>query len=76
MADSNLSNPLGFIDKRRTQGSTSIVLGTPANYTGVTQMRTRLAAINGAYYTAARLNSMTENDMTYALRLADDAAGM
>ena len=31
-------------------------------------MRTRLAALNGAYYTAARLNNMTRNDMVYALR--------
>lgn len=35
-------------------------------------MRTRLAAINGSYYTSARLNQMSDNDMVYALRVNDD----
>lgn len=68
---------LGFTDKRRTQGhSTAEAVGTAANYASVTAMRTRLAAINGTYFTTARLNAMTENDMTYAIRQNDDAAGI
>ena len=34
-------------------------------------MRNRLSAIDGGFYTPARLNSMTYNDMVYAIRLAD-----
>lgn len=40
--------------------------------TDIQSMRDRLTAINGTYYTAARLNNMTYNDMVYAIRLADD----
>lgn len=67
---------LGFTDKRSTQAQTTLPVGTVANYATVNAMRTRLAAINGAYFTTARLNAMNENDLTYALRLADDAAGI
>jgi len=38
------------------------------NFNQLQAMRTRLAALN-AYYTTAVLNSMTFNDMVYALRL-------
>lgn len=48
-------------------------LGTPANYVSITAMRTRLAAISGTYYTTAMLDSMTVNDMVFALRNHDDA---
>lgn len=37
----------------------------------ITAMRTRLAAIDAAFYTAAKLNTMTMNDMIYAIRLND-----
>lgn len=37
-------------------------------------MRERLAAIDAGYYTAARLNNMTMNDMVYAIRRNDDSA--
>lgn len=76
MADSDIGELAGFVDKRRVKGQTGSSLATSGNYDSVGTMRTRLAAINGTYYTTARLNSMTENDMVYALRLADDAAGI
>lgn len=76
MADSDLGELAGFVDKRRVKGQTGSALATSGNYDSVGAMRTRLAAVNGAYYTTARLNSMTENDMVYALRQADDAAGI
>jgi len=38
------------------------------NFNTLAAMRTRLTALN-AYYTAAVLNSMTYNDMVYALRV-------
>lgn len=74
----------GFIDKRRGANFSSATqalhggssLGTPGNYDNINVMRTRLAVINAAYYTAARLDTMSENDMIYALRSADDAASI
>lgn len=69
---------LGFIDRRRTTSpaiaATSI--GTIANYGSITALRTRLAAISGASFTAARLDTMTINDMIYALKINDDALGI
>lgn len=68
MADKQIGPiDLGFTSRN---GST---VATPANYASVAAMKTRLAAINGTSYTAARLNSMTINDMVYALRLNDDS---
>jgi hypothetical protein len=75
MAEVQQGNFLGVVDKRRVPGQSTINLATPANYASVSAMRTRLIAINPTYYTTARLNAMTVNDMVYALRLADDAAG-
>lgn len=79
MAEYDVEPNMGFADKRKLGRVTAVNasnLGTPANYASISAKRTRLAAINGAYYTTSRLNQMTENDMDYALRLADDAAGM
>ena len=67
---------LGFVDKRRTQGATSGSVGTPANYADVGALRSRLNTINSTLYSAANLDKMTANDMVYAVRLNDDAAGI
>lgn len=67
------------IDKRRSASSTfasTTPIATPANYASISALRTRLAAINGAYYTAAVLDVLTVNDMQYAIRLNDDVAGI
>lgn len=42
--------------------------GSP-NFNSLGVMRTRLATINGTYYTTAVLAQMTYNDMVYALRV-------
>jgi hypothetical protein len=42
---------------------------TSANYADIGTLRARLIAIG---YTAASLDKMNENDMIYAVRLADD----
>lgn len=80
MADLNLggfnSFP-AFVDKRRHRGATGAdVIGTPANYATISAAKTRLNAVSATSYTAARMNTMTKNDLVYALRLADDAAGI
>ncbi len=41
------------------------------DYSDITALRARLTAIDAGFYTAARLNTLTFNDMVYAVRLAD-----
>lgn len=78
MANLDINNPIGVIDKRVGRGSTGANgLAEYANLGSIAGMRTRLAAIDGTYFTAARLDLMTENDMVYALRVRSaDAAGI
>lgn len=78
MADTERELEFGFVDKRNVQGAVASAGTTDssANYNNVENLRARLTTINGSYFTAARLNNMTKNDMVYALRLADDAAGI
>jgi len=66
-------NAFGFVDKRAGRGTSASVVATPANYASVGALETRLLALGVAQ---ARINQMTENDMVYAVRLADDAAGV
>lgn len=48
-------------------------LNTPLNYTSVQALRNALNGANAAYYTFARLDTMTVNDMVFALRHMQDA---
>ncbi len=53
------------------------VPGTPAwdtDHTSIDSMRTRLAAIDATFYTSARLDTLSMNDMEYAVRVNDLAA--
>lgn len=71
MVDANFANAAGT----QQNGGTNAQTGhTDADYVTHAAMRTRLAAINAAYYTAARLNSLTQNDCLYAIRLNDSIA--
>lgn len=80
MANYDVDPNEGLTDKRKVGRQTAAAvasnLGTPGNYGSVNALRTRLAAANGAYYTTGRLNQMSKNDMVYALRTIDDAAGI
>lgn len=69
---------MNFVDKRNGRGLTGASnLAELANYATVSTMKARLAALNGTSYTAARLATMTDNDLVYALRVASaDAAGI
>jgi hypothetical protein len=70
-------NEFRVTDRRRVQASTAkpgTLGGT--NYASVAAMRARLTAINPTSYTTKRIDDMTKNDMEYAIRLADDAAGI
>lgn len=86
MADVERENPLGFVDKRRNSKGQDLGnangfpvaagSGDASNYASVAGLRARLAAVNAGYYTTARLDKMTKNDMVYAVRQADDSAGI
>ena len=65
--------PENFDVTPNLSGGTSAQTGFfDADLLDIDAMRTRLAAIDGTYYTAARLNQMSYNDMMYAIRLADN----
>ena len=65
---------VGFVDKRRASGPTTATpLGTPGNYASTAALDTRLDALG---YTAAERSIMTQNDKIYAVRSADDSAGI
>lgn len=78
MAQTDLENPYGYIDKRIGRGTvTTHSAAEAANMDSVFDLRARLTALNSTSYTAARLDAMTKNDMLYALRLASaDSAGI
>lgn len=80
MANAQLGVVRTVVDKRQNQTGpaplTTQAIATPANYASVSSMRTRLNAIGAPYNSAAYLDTMTVNDMVYALRLSDDAAGL
>lgn len=69
-----------FSDKRIGAGVThagSDPVTERGNYSSIKTLKTRLQSLNSIYYTNARINSMTKNDMIYALRLiSSDAAGL
>ena len=80
MANYDVEPNFGFPDKRKVAKVTGTGnapnLATPGNYASISTKRTRLATINAGYYTTRRLDMLTENDMDYALRVADDNAGI
>lgn len=80
MADQMMGYPnLGFVNSRKAidgMGGQASNLNNISNYVSVQSMRSRLAAANGAYYTTARLDSLTVNDMIFALRNIDDATSI
>jgi hypothetical protein len=77
MANLDVKNRTGVTDKRKGLGTTTTPLSAiDANLRDVGSMRTRLAAARPALYTSAMLDTMTHNDMVYAIRQIDDPAGI
>ena len=70
------SEARNFVDKRRGRGQAASALATPLNYASDALLEARLTAANGAYFTTARLNQMTQNDKIHAVRRIDDSAGI
>lgn len=79
MATAQLGNLSGFVDKRESVASAlnnAAQVSNEQNYGDIASLDARLTALNGAYYTQARLDQMTFNDKVYALRTLDDAASI
>ena len=64
-----------FVDKRRGRTQDGAALTEASNYGQVSTLKSRLAAISATKYSAARLATMTVNDMVYALRLETADSG-
>ena len=85
IADTEQEFEMGYVDTRRNNkgqelGATNKLYAAQAGLNqdrvSVGAMRSYLNTANAAYYTAARMNSMTKNDMVYAIRQQVDAAGI
>lgn len=72
MADAQIGNIHGVTDKSDTAGDQTGY--NDADQVTIAAMRTRLQAIDAGLYTDDYLNTMTVNDMKYAIRL-NDAVG-
>lgn len=64
----------GIVAANRTPSQSTSSFATPANYASVSALRAALTAANGAYYTSARLDKLSVNDMIWALRSIQDPA--
>lgn len=79
MADAQTEDRMGFVDKRWTFASQSNAVSATSlggNMRDIAALRARLTAISGTTYPAAVLDKMTMNDMIFAVRIADEAAGL
>ncbi len=78
MADTQVGNVHGIAGRggRNINGGDDAQAGfnLTGNALSISSMRTRLTAINAGYYTAAKLNNLSYNDMIYAIR-QNDAPG-
>lgn len=67
MANLEIGNLKGTV-----HASSTVKLDSNTNYDSIANMRTRLAAISGTTYTSKMLDTMSMNDMQYALRVNDN----
>lgn len=85
LADVENEFEMGYVDTRRhnkgqetgaTNKGFAAQTGLSQDRVSVAALRSFLSTANAAYYTTARLNQMTKNDMMYANRQQVDAAGI
>lgn len=81
MATVQITSPLGeylVVDKRNVYNTGASPISTTAwNASGDNNdLDAQLATLNGTYFTAAMLQTMTRNDKIYALRVGYDSAGI
>jgi len=55
-----------------TMGGSTSGVNTPVNYSSISALDAALQALNGAYYTTARLDATCVNDKVFALRSIQD----
>lgn len=66
-----------FVDKRKDARTHALTLSEAANYQTVASLKARLTALKSTTYTAAKLATMSVNDMVFALRNESaDSAGI
>ncbi len=78
MAEFDIGDATEVVDKRLGRGTSGVSqLAEVNNATSTSAMRTRLAVLDGTYFNTSRLNTMTKNDLLYALRVrSSDLAGI
>ncbi len=79
MANFDIGNRQKVVDKRAGRGTTTNPVTSDVSMKDISTMRARLWWLNvigDSTNTAARLNTMTKNDMLYAIRMSDDATGI
>jgi hypothetical protein len=82
MANYDIGTTVGHlrvVDNRTVGGVSAISATTGDEAYKIADLRTALGASTAhgvGYYSAAKLNQMNKNDMIYALRLINDAAGI
>ena len=79
MADAQTRDRLAFVDKRFSFAANTNAFSTgfmTGNGADIAKAKARLTAISAGTYTAAVLNQMTFNDMVFAIRINDEAAGL
>lgn len=85
IADVENEFEIGYVDVRRNNKGQELGAvnktfaaqnGLAQDRVSVTALRAFLSTANPGYYTTAKLNQMTKNDMMYANRQQVDAAGI
>lgn len=83
MADTQIGNPFGLpisakatapnFQNLNTTGNNPMATFADTDMASIAAMRSRLTAISSTSYSPDRLNTMSYNDMVYAIRLHDHA---
>lgn len=83
MADQRIGNRMGVAatnvdsgaQRSNLNGSTSVQgEHDDTDYASITALRSRLQTIDSGFYTDSKLNTMTYNDMVYAVRVNDSVS--
>lgn len=82
MANQRIGNTVGVAARNANSGQQNTNMNGSTtqdgehwdtDYASINALRARLAAIDASFYTSARLDTLTYNDMVYAVRVNDSA---
>lgn len=79
MANYDIGTVIGHlkvIDPRTVNGVSGISATSADEAYKIADLRARLTAIDGTYYTSAQLDKLTRKDMIYALRVHSESGGI